>query len=131
MTDRYQDPTVVSFVRGYHLEAAELTAAEAAGAFAAVLRETASGVKAGGGLVGHIKAVVDFFPGGKLRLSAVTTGAPQRGGDDFIAEARPARVEAAITAIVFGPSAEELNRLLAKALNGHLPEALLEDNHPD
>lgn len=130
MTDRYQTPVVASFVKSYHLEPTVLTATEMAGFFAAVLRDTALEVETGGGLVGHIKAVVNFTPGGRLRLSMVK-GDPQTASDNFDAGAFPAKVEAAVTAIVFGPSTEELNRLLAEALKRHLPEALTEEIHPD
>lgn len=128
MTDRYQNPTVASFVKNYRLEPAVLTAADMAEAFKRVLWETAVEVRTNGGLVGHIKAVVNFTPGGGLRLSVVKEE-PRSGGEDFVAQAHPTKVEAVVTAIVFGPSAEELNSFLAQALKRHLPEALTEENH--
>lgn len=125
MTDRYKNPTVASFVKTYKIEPTVLTTAEIAEAFAAVLRETALAVQASGGLVGHIKAVVNFSPGGALRLSVVK-GNPGRADDHLAADARPLTAEAALTAIVFGPSTEDLHRLLAQALTRFLPEALVE-----
>lgn len=124
MEDRYQEPAVASFTKRYIMGQPTLAAQCVADSVANALAEVASQVRENHFLVGHVKAFVEMTPGGDFRLSVVK-GAAKVQSANFEPQARPLAVEAAITAIVYGPSVEELQALIESTLNRCLPGQLI------
>lgn len=117
------EPVVVSFSRTYRALADGLSAGDAADRLSSLLTEVAASLREAGAFIGHIKALVSWPEGGNLGISVVRDRA-DRKELRFDPQSPISTFKTAVTAIVYGCSKDELNRLMKLALALGLPKNL-------
>jgi len=120
------EPVVVSFSRTYRALADGLSAGEAAARISSLLTEVAASLREAGAFIGHIKALVSLPEGGSLGISVVRDRA-DRKEFGFDPQSPVSTFKTGITAIVYGCSKDELNRLMKLALALGLPKNQYEE----
>lgn len=120
------EPVVVSFSRAYKASIDGLTAGEVGDRLSEVLIEVAASIRGAGAFIGHIKALVSQPEGGQLGISVVKDKA-SRIESSFKPLSPVSTFKAAVTAIVYGCSPDELSRLLKLGLALGLPKNRYEE----
>ena len=86
--------------------------------FSLVLVAIASEIKNQGGFIGHLKAVLEFEPGGQLGFSIVKDEVSCQGK---LEAGTTLTMKMAITAIIYGLERDTLEKLVNKKLTPFLP----------